>query len=253
MDILSWKLHHEEQRVCALISQSVNSAQSVALRTTELTALSLLSGAVGLDKEARLANAVQFESVKEKVRQELDAYVDQAEFIDLFNFVINMGADKSPFIAQLLDWGSRHVEQHQRRLRLQAFAEVNKLPMQAPRVKIALLMRAYTSTPVHTWCPSPESRWHTMDLSVLQAFEQLLHYFHVSCVPAVAGMKELEVAAMLAHVGIGAAHAVWTSKSRDTVSTKLMQYTKRYYDLVAASAAAQKPPVTMPVGSDVPP
>ena len=40
-----------------------------------------------------VAGDVAFESVQEKVRVELDMYVDKAGFIDLFDFVVNMGAN----------------------------------------------------------------------------------------------------------------------------------------------------------------
>ena len=39
------------------------------------------------------AEEVCFETVREKVRMELDIYVDMPGFIDLFEFVINMGGD----------------------------------------------------------------------------------------------------------------------------------------------------------------
>ena len=79
---------------------------------------------------------------------ELDMYVDLPGFIDLFDFVVNMGATKSIFIPQLLEFGSKFVDAKVRQLGLQAFAEVNKLDLQYPRVKIAVLMRAYRKQPI---------------------------------------------------------------------------------------------------------
>ena len=94
MEVLSWKMLSEEPTAASLISQALNTAQNVALRTSELTALKVLSGAVALECDAAIASDVCFESVREKVRAELDLYVDMAEFIDLFEFIINMGASK---------------------------------------------------------------------------------------------------------------------------------------------------------------
>ena len=48
MEVLSWKMLVEEPTAASLISQALNSAQQMALRTSELTALNVLSGAVGL-------------------------------------------------------------------------------------------------------------------------------------------------------------------------------------------------------------
>ena len=87
-------------------------------------------------------------------------YVDMSGFIDLFEFVVNMGANKNVFIPMLLEFGAKFVDPKQRQLSLQAFAEVNNVPLQYPRVKIAMLMRAYRKPPNRTWCPPPEPAWN---------------------------------------------------------------------------------------------
>ena len=50
--------------------------------------------------------------------QELDLCADSPEFIDLFEFVVSMGANKNTFIKQLLDFGSQFVDQKHRAFRL---------------------------------------------------------------------------------------------------------------------------------------
>ena len=159
MEILSWKIYEEEPSACSLISQALNSGQQLALQTSELTALAVLTGSVTRELESAVAERVSFETVKAKVRHELDMYVDQAEFIDLFEFVVSMGAGKNSFIKLILEFGSMFVDQKQRQLRLCAFAEVNKMPLDTPRCKIAVLMRAYRMPPARTWCPTPEPAW----------------------------------------------------------------------------------------------
>ena len=159
MEVLSWKIYKEEPSACSLISQALNSGQQLALQTSELTALAVLTGSVTRELESAVAERVSFETVKAKVRHELDMYVDQAEFIDLFDFVVSMGAGKNSFIKLILEFGSMFVDQKQRQLRLCAFAEVNKMPLETPRCKIAVLMRAYRMPPARTWCPTPEPAW----------------------------------------------------------------------------------------------
>ena len=83
MEVLSWKMLVEEPTAASLISQALNKAQSMALRTSELTALNVLSGAVALALGSGVAGEVCFESVREKVRGELDMYVDMSGFIDV--------------------------------------------------------------------------------------------------------------------------------------------------------------------------
>ena len=106
MEVLSWKIYTEEPTACSLISQALNSGQNVALQTSELTAMAVLSGAVTKELESAVADRVAFETVKEKVRRELDIFVDMPDFIQLFEFVVNMGANKSSFLQQFLGFGS---------------------------------------------------------------------------------------------------------------------------------------------------
>ena len=138
----------EEPTACSLISQALNKGNELSLQTTELTALAVLSGAVTAQLESAVAGHVAFETMRDKVRAELDMVVDLPEFIELFEFVISMGAQKSPFIPLLLEFASKFVDQKKRQLRLQSFTEVNNLSDDLPRCKIAILKRA-TATSSH--------------------------------------------------------------------------------------------------------
>ena len=125
------------------------------MRTSEITALSILVGAVST-VQAQKELALSFDVVKERVRDELDRWVLEPEFIDLFEFVAHMGGNDAGFIDDLLDFACSYVDSKQRQLRLSAFALVNKMPAQTPRAKIAVLMRAYRKSPSRTYCPWPE-------------------------------------------------------------------------------------------------
>ena len=211
-----------------------------------ITALSVLSGHVGLALESAVAGEVCFESVREKVRLELDMYVDLPGFIDLFEFVINMGATKSPFIPQLLEFGSKFVDNQQRQLSLQAFAEVNKVGLEFPRVKIAMLMRAYRKPPSRTWCPLPETYWTsgTKEHS-LYKLEAVLRYFQCTCKPAVAGMQSLKLATLTANVAVAAADAFIMCKEREKEGDAMMSAVAKHLDEInvfAASMARDPPP-----------
>ncbi len=159
MEVISLKMYKEEPTACSLISQALNSGQNLALQTSELTALAVLTGAVTCALESAVAERVSFEAVRDTARHELDMYVDMPDFIDLFEFVVNMGAHKNSFIQQFLDFGSTYVDHKHRQLRLQAFAVANKLPLAYPRSKLSMLMRAYRTQPSRTWCPTPEAAW----------------------------------------------------------------------------------------------
>ena len=89
------------------ISQALNKGNKVALKTTEISALAVLTGAVTTHLETAVAERVKFETVREAVRAELDFYVDDPEFIELFEFVVSQGATLNSFVPMLLDYGAR--------------------------------------------------------------------------------------------------------------------------------------------------
>ena len=238
MDVLSWKMRIEEPTAGSLISQALNNVQHMALRTSELTAMAVLTGAVGLALESAVAGEVAFESVQEKVRDELDMCVDTPGFMDLFEFVVNMGASKNTFIPQLLEYGSKFVDPKQRQLSLQAFAEVNKLPLQVPRVKVAMVMRAYRKPPNKCWCPAPEPTWANRDIRSLEKLEAVLHYLQRTCKPAVAGMPPLQVAALSANFHCAAAEAFILRKEPRQEKDAILDAVSKYYEEITGFAAS---------------
>ena len=190
MEILSWQLHMEEPSACSLISQALNRGHQIALQTSELTAVAVLSGAVGLSLGAAVAGSVKFETIRAKVRDELDIYVDEPDFIELFDFVVSLGANKADHINFFLAYGSMFVNSKKRQLRLQAFAVVNKLPLNTPRCKLAVLMRAFRKTPDHAFCPTPEHSWHRISPHGLMKMEDIIQYFHTTAVAVMTDVAE---------------------------------------------------------------
>lgn len=83
MEVLSWKINVEEPTACSMISQALNKGHEAALRTGELTALAVLTGAITRAQESKLAQKLAYESVKEAVRTELDVFADEPEFVEL--------------------------------------------------------------------------------------------------------------------------------------------------------------------------
>ena len=121
-EILSWKIHTQAPGACRKISQALNKGQVIALKTTEMAALAVLNGTVGRELQSRL---VSFETVREKVRHELDMWADDADLIELFDFSINLGATKNTFVSGLTEWASKFADPKIRQLRLSAFGEAN--------------------------------------------------------------------------------------------------------------------------------
>ena len=64
VEVLAWKIVVEEPGACALISNALNESSQLALHTTELTALAVLSGECGLHSNALNSHTIDFESIK---------------------------------------------------------------------------------------------------------------------------------------------------------------------------------------------
>ena len=178
MEALHWKILVEEPGGCCMIANAPNSGNELALRTTELTAISVLAGECALQAKLQDSKEVSFLKVKAKMRSELDTIVDEADFQELFEFVINLGASTGPFIADLIDFGEKFVNQKTRQLRLAAFAIINQMSNNYPRLKVAALKRSYRKSPTYGICPSPEPKFHSASHEYAAAAEEALHYFH---------------------------------------------------------------------------
>ena len=152
----------------------------MALRTTELTAVAVLKGEMIVQMD--IAQQVAFATVKERVRSQLDNVVDDPDFVELFDLLC-IGVGKNSYVDHLLAFASQFVDSTKRQLRLGSFVEVNKVNVNAPRTKVALIKRAYRKKPKNGFCPSPESVWGTFGCEELQYLEELLRYFHVTCKP----------------------------------------------------------------------
>jgi hypothetical protein len=159
VEVLAYQIYMEEPDGCSLTSQALSGNSGIVLRTTELTALECLTSQITMMFETTKAEEIAFASVKEALRKQLDVYVDDPEFVEMFDFAINLGAKKNSFIPCFLTFAARFVNSKKRSLRLSAFTETNKIPPSCPRVKIAVLKRAYRKKPVHGICPAPEALW----------------------------------------------------------------------------------------------
>ena len=245
VEVLSWKINVEEPGACVLISNALNSASEMALRTTELTAMSVLSGECALHSNAMNSHKIDYETIKARLQLRIPGFVAEPEFPDFFECIINLGAHKNSFIPELLRFGSRFVNQKHRQLRLQAFTETNKVHINCPRTKIAMLKRAYRKPPSHGYCPSPESKFSKAPVNVLEKLEELLHYFHVDCKAAVAAVGgEHQQDAFLANVDVCATEAFAAASDRSSIlelQSLLLAATQTYNEQLVAAAQEKCP------------
>ena len=111
VEVLGWQIYTEEPGACSLISHALNVGNSLALRTTEFQALRVISGECALQSQINQSALIDFNAVKAQVRKQLDTFVDDPDFPDVFSFVINLGGDKTAFLGDLIEFGSRFVDQ----------------------------------------------------------------------------------------------------------------------------------------------
>ena len=107
MEVLSWRLTLEEPQGCNHISQAFNMGNEIALATSEATAIATLSDTItfAIANSKLTASAqrkIAFETVKTTVAAELQHFVTQEAFLDMFDFVMNMGANNGPWIPTLV-------------------------------------------------------------------------------------------------------------------------------------------------------
>ena len=130
-------------------------------------------------------------------------------------------------------------------IRDRAFAEVNKVELAYPRVKIAMLMRAYRKPPNRTWCPLPETIWTSSTKGAsLYKLEAVLRYFQCTCKPAVAGMQPLKWAALTANVACAAADSFIMCRESSKEGDAMMSAVAKYFDEIKlfAESAGREPP-----------
>ena len=178
-EVLSWKMDVEEPDAADLISAALNSPHQMAMRTTELTAISVLKGEI--IAQSKLSEEVAFQTVVERVRQRLQCAADDPDLPEVFDWLISTGVGNNGYIDQLLEWTGVFVDGRLRQLRFSAFAVINKMCENGVWTKMAVLKRAYRSNATNGFCPSPEKEWGDVKWAHLKSLEELLRFFHVTC------------------------------------------------------------------------
>ena len=181
VELLSWQMDAEEPTAASIISQALNLPHQLAMRTTELTAVANLKGEIIVQMGKHLSQRVAFQTVRDKLRSQLQTAADDPDLLEVFDFLIAAGVGRNSYVDHLLEWISQCVNSKKRQLRFSAFAVINKMCPKAVWSRIALVKRAYRKNPMHGFCPSPESSWAEFSEAHLQKLEDVLRFFHVGC------------------------------------------------------------------------
>ena len=223
-EILSWKMDVEEPQAASLISQALNTGSEIALRTTELTAVAVLKGEIILQMTKDVSQRVAFNSVRDRVRQELNNAADDPDLPELFDFLISLGVGKNSYVEDMLEFAGCFVDSKKRQLRFSAFSVPNKMFQSCPWAKVAVIKRSYRKKPVSGFCPNPESQWTSVEEVRLQLLEGLLRFFHVDLTDLVGKLEPQSRQKLLGNIDVAAADAFFTQASKkQKVSIKTLQ------------------------------
>ena len=146
---------------------------------------------------------------------------DDDDFVDLVSFVVDLGARKGGHVDYFLDFARRFVNPNGRKLRWASFGQANLLGCSRPRAKVATLMRAYRKEPTRGYCPVPEATIFKHEDVDLEAWEELLYYFHWTCKDAVASVSGDVGFKLIVNIDIATAEAMSKAqKGRGTCDPK---------------------------------
>ena len=138
--VLSWRIRDVPGAI-EVIQAACNRKNSASMKETEMQAIARLSAiCTSLN---RRASGVTFADAQEAMRKSMPEVADSAEFVGLLRFVVNVGADNAPFIADLKEFvGIRGEDRH---VRANLFVAVSKLPVTCPHLMIACIVTAYSA------------------------------------------------------------------------------------------------------------
>ena len=256
-EVMSPDLYVKHPADCSLISQALNHQHELGLQTTETTAVAVTADAVEslLAEEKKKAQAegrdvnarIKFEDAVEIVARELPSIAYDEEFMDVFGFVVDIGGRCGAHLETFLEFARRFVNPKERKLRWEAFRMANALGVHAPRVKIALLMRAYRQKPVRGYVPLPEAGFAKMAAKDKGDWEDFLRFWWYTCKDCANGKTESDTFRLRVHVSIASATAAAQFISQNTFQNRsnplrklLVEGTKRYWDELATAVAAAK-------------
>ena len=223
MEILSWRMDKEEPTAASVISQALNKGNEIALRTTELTAISVLKGEIMTQLSAHVGQRVAFQTVRDRVRDQLDTAADDPDFKEIFDYLLAAGVGTNSYIEDLLQFGGQFVDSKKRQLRFAAFANANAICEKAPWTKIAVIKRAYRKKPTYCFCPSPEAAWGTYEWDHLESLETLLRFFHSTCQEALDKLQPHSRIQILANIDVAATEAFYAAKANKKVTVTKVQ------------------------------
>ena len=163
VQMLSWKIYVENPEACAIISDAMNSGNSLALAKTTVAMVSELTMTV-----SRLVNTENMNEtyIKSQLSTTSPQLAHSQNFKEWMNLVIVLGHTHNSYLPQFFAFASECIDSKHRQLRLEAARPVQSI-CAYPRSTIAFLKRSLLSTPSNGICPAPPSNLKEYPVVVL--------------------------------------------------------------------------------------
>ena len=194
-EVLAHTIQEEEPEACAIIQAALNAKNGLFLVCHEMQAISRLMTLTSTPTVVGTPNP--WEVVLTRMRETMPQFCEDKCFIDMYSFVVDMGAQASVFLVDLKNFHQKFVNAKVRRLRLEAFATVNLLPLEMPHLKVAFLKHLYVDGRFdsHGFCTSLNTptikklSTSPAGQSASALAEDVLRFFHVECRDAIAQLE----------------------------------------------------------------
>ena len=138
--VLSWRIR-DEQGAMELIQGAHNRKAAVAMKESALQAVARLSATC--TALAGRDGTVDFQAVKKRMQQSMPEVANSSDFTGLVRFVVNLGAQRGPFIANLKEFVGQRGRNRQ--VKPAVFALAGQLPATLPHLVVGLVVMAFTA------------------------------------------------------------------------------------------------------------
>ena len=120
MTVLRPEIMTEHPHACSIISQALNKGHSLSCPTSETTAMKVIADYIS--RQIPVGGAVMekasFKAVKDRMRHELDEFVESDEFIDMYQFCLDQGGGTSPHMEFLIKFFQTYVDSRRKRVQI---------------------------------------------------------------------------------------------------------------------------------------
>ena len=234
VEILSGQIDVEEPGAASAISWALNEGNNIALATSEITAMSVLSGEIMTQMSKDKAQQVAYDSVVTAVKTQLGNVTADPDLPELFDFLLKIGTGRNSYIDDLLQFLEKFVNSKKRKMRLSAFKVANGVGQNYPATMVAVIKRGYRKNPKEGYVPCPEAQWAAIRPHFLRDMEDMLRFFHQACKPLIHCedlVKPQDRLKLLGNIDVAIADSVFnTAKLSGEISSGVLR------DKMAAAA-----------------